>query len=85
MNDLKKDYGDARRTQVLKRLQEIEEKDLVKKEDVVITITEKGYIKRMPFKTYHEQKRGGKGVIGTELSTDDFVKQSKTRLMSRDF
>jgi DNA gyrase subunit A len=75
LNDLKKDYGDARRTQVLKRLQEIEEKDLVKKEDVVITITEKGYIKRMPFKTYHEQKRGGKGVIGTELASDDFVKQ----------
>ena len=48
---------------------------MVQKKDVVITITDKGYIKRMPFKTYHEQKRGGKGVIGTELSSEDFVKQ----------
>ena len=41
----------------------------------MITVTEKGYIKRMPFKAYNEQKRGGKGAIGTGLSTDDFVKQ----------
>ena len=45
------------------------------KQDVVITITDKGYIKRMPYKSYHEQNRGGKGMIGTELASDDFVKQ----------
>ena len=78
VNELKSKYGDERRTRVIKVIKEIEEKDLVLKQDVVITITEKGYIKRMPFKSYNEQKRGGKGVIGTDLSTDDFVKQLLT-------
>ena len=78
LNELKKNYGDDRRTRIIKSIREIEEKDLVLKQDVVITITEKGYIKRMPFKAYHEQRRGGKGVIGTDLATDDFVKQILT-------
>jgi DNA gyrase subunit A len=75
LSELKKNYGDDRRTKIIKSVKDIEEKDLVLKQDVVITITEKGYIKRMPFKAYNEQKRGGKGVIGATLSTDDFVKQ----------
>jgi DNA gyrase subunit A len=75
LNDLKTNYGDDRRTKIIKTVQEIEEKDLVLKQDVVITITDKGYIKRMPYKSYHEQNRGGKGMIGTELASDDFVKQ----------
>src|SRR3989344_4782878 len=74
LNELKKNYGDPRRSQIIKTVKEIAEKDLVQKMDVVITITEKGYIKRMPFKSYHEQKRGGKGMIGAELSSEDFVK-----------
>jgi len=78
LNDLKKSYGDDRRTSVLKSVKELKEKDLVKKEDVVITITDKGYVKRMPFQAYKEQKRGGKGVIGADLSTGDFVKQILT-------
>ena len=73
--ELKKNYGDARRSTVIKSVKELKEKDLVQKKDVVITITEKGYIKRMPFRVYHEQKRGGKGVIGAELTSEDFVKQ----------
>ncbi|MFA5174587.1 MAG: DNA gyrase subunit A [Candidatus Pacearchaeota archaeon] len=75
LRELKTNYGDDRRSKIIKSVKEIEEKDLVQKQDVVITITDKGYIKRMPFKSYHEQKRGGKGVIGTELASDDFVKQ----------
>jgi len=78
LNELKKNFGDNRRTQVLQSIKELKEKDLVKKEDVVVSITEKGYIKRMPFRVYREQKRGGKGVIGTDLSTGDFVKQILT-------
>ena len=76
--ELKKNYGDVRRTQLLKSVREITEKELVKKEDVVISITDKGYIKRMPFRAYREQKRGGKGVIGADLTTGDFVKQILT-------
>jgi DNA gyrase subunit A len=71
---LKKNYGDPRRSTIIKSIKDIEEKDLVQKKDVIITITEKGYIKRMPFKAYNEQKRGGRGVIGAELTSEDFVK-----------
>ena len=74
--EIKRKYGDERKTQVLVReIGEIEEKDMVQKKDVVITITDKGYAKRMDTKTYKEQKRGGKGVIGSDLATGDFVKQ----------
>ncbi len=73
--ELKKSYGDSRRSNIIKSIKDIGEADLVRKEDVVVTVTDKGYIKRMPFKSYNEQKRGGKGVIGTGLSTDDFVTQ----------
>jgi len=77
--ELRRKYGDERRTQVLQReIKDFEEKDLIQKSDVVVTITDKGYAKRMDVKTYKEQKRGGKGVIGSDLSTGDFVKQLLT-------
>ena len=75
VNELKTKYGDNRKTTVLKRINEISEKDLIQGKDVVVTITDKGYCKRMESKTYREQKRGGKGVIGSHLATGDFVKQ----------
>ena len=75
VNELKKEYGDNRRTQVLQRIAEISEKDLVQRKEVVVTITEKGYCKRMDVKDYKEQKRGGKGVIGSNLAMGDFTKQ----------
>lgn len=78
ISDMNKKYGDKRRTQVMQRIKEISEKDLVQEKDVVITITEKGYCKRMDIQTYKEQKRGGKGVIGSGLATGDFVKQLMT-------
>lgn len=75
VKELKEKYGDIRRTQILKRVSEISEKDLVQKKEVVVTITDKGYCKRMDVESYREQKRGGKGVIGSNLATGDFVKQ----------
>jgi len=75
VNELKKKYGDNRRTYILKRISDISEKDLVQKKDVVISITEKGYCKRMDIQTYKEQRRGGQGVIGSHLATGDFIKQ----------
>jgi len=75
VNELKNKYGDSRRTQVLKRISEISEKDLVQQKEVIVTITDKGYCKRMDLKTYKEQKRGGKGVMGSNLATGDFTKQ----------
>jgi len=73
--EIKKEFGDERRSRMIAAVKEFQEKDLVKKEDVIVSITDKGYIKRMPYKAYKEQKRGGKGVIGADLSTGDFVKQ----------
>lgn len=70
-----KEFGDNRRTTIMKKIREIEEKDLVQEKEVVVTITEKGYCKRMDVKSYKEQKRGGRGVIGSNLSTEDFVRQ----------
>ena len=75
INELKNKYGDTRNTTVLKKVKEISEKDLVQEKEVVVTITDKGYSKRMDLKAYKEQKRGGKGVIGSNLATGDFVKQ----------
>ncbi len=75
LSEIKKNYGDPRRSQVIQSIKEIKEKDLIAKKDVIVSITEKGYIKRMLPRVYHEQKRGGRGVIGTELATGDFVKQ----------
>lgn len=75
VSELKKKYGDNRRTQILQKIGEISEKDLIQKKEVIVSITEKGYCKRMDLKTYKEQKRGGKGVIGSNLTTGDFVKQ----------
>ncbi len=75
VSELRKKYGDPRRTSVLKTINEIREKDVIQDKQVVITITDKGYCKRMDVKAYREQKRGGKGVIGSNLATGDFVKQ----------
>ncbi len=75
VNELRSKYGDNRKTNVLLRISDISEKDLVQKKEVVVTITDKGYCKRMDLKTYKEQKRGGRGVIGSNLATGDFVKQ----------
>lgn len=76
--ELRREYGDARRTTIFERVKELTEKELVAKKDVIITITAKGYVKRMDMKSYREQKRGGKGVVGADLATGDFVKQVMT-------
>lgn len=78
VNELKKEYGDNRRTQILKSIKEIKEKDLIQEKEVVITITDKGYCKRMDVQSYKEQNRGGRGVIGSDLAMGDFVKQMIT-------
>ena len=62
----------------MKRIGEFSEKDLVQEKEVVVNITDKGYCKRMDIQTYKEQKRGGRGVIGSNLATGDFVKQLLT-------
>ena len=70
-DDIIEGYADGRKTEIMARSGEIQIEDLVKKEDVIVTITHKGYIKRMATDTYKTQKRGGKGVKGAS-SNDDF-------------
>ncbi|MCH7504357.1 DNA gyrase subunit A, partial [PVC group bacterium] len=67
-------YGDARRTQIIADVEELDIEDLIADEDMVITITNSGYIKRLPPSTYRQQHRGGKGVTGMTTKEDDFVK-----------
>ncbi|MFH0831460.1 MAG: DNA gyrase subunit A [archaeon] len=73
--DLKRNFGDERRTNILQRIAEIQEKDLIVKKQAIVTITGKGYVKRMDEKAYKEQKRGGKGMIGSDLATGDYIRQ----------
>ena len=71
--DIKNRFGDERRTQIIELEEQIEDEDLIENEEVVITLTHKGYIKRVPLNTYTVQKRGGKGIIGTTAKEEDFV------------
>jgi DNA gyrase subunit A len=72
---LKAEYGDARRTEIVAQTTEIGIEDLIKDEEMVITISHAGYIKRNPLKNYRAQKRGGKGKIGMETREEDFVER----------
>ena len=78
VGDLKKNYGDARRTKVVKNFGDISEKDLIEEKDVVVMLTNSGYIKRVDLLTYREQRRGGSGVSGLGLKDEDFVKSMLT-------
>jgi DNA gyrase subunit A len=78
VSELKNKYGDERRTKIIRRIAEISEKDLIEKKDVVVMLTEGGYIKRVDLKSYREQKRGGAGVSGTDLKEEDFVRTMVT-------
>ena len=71
--EMRSKYGDDRKTQFMDSIEVIEDEDLIKKEDVVITMTGSGYIKRLPMDTYKQQGRGGKGVKGTGMKEEDFV------------
>ncbi len=66
-------FGDERRTQISEDYGDLDIEDLIVQEDVVVTVTHAGYVKRMPIETYKVQKRGGKGVIGTDMKEEDFV------------
>ncbi|MFH1782030.1 MAG: DNA gyrase subunit A [Candidatus Omnitrophota bacterium] len=71
--EVKKKYGDERRTEIVARQEEIEIEDLIAEEDMVITISHSGYIKRLPTGSYKKQKRGGVGVTGMDMKDEDFI------------
>ncbi len=78
LEELKEKYGDNRRSRLVGKVGDFNEEELVEKKDVVVTLTAKGYIKRLDLAQYKEQKRGGKGVIGSGLTEGDFVKELLT-------
>jgi DNA gyrase subunit A len=71
--ELKKKYSDLRRTEIREEEEEFTIEDLIAEEDMVITVTHKGYIKRLGVSSYRRQSRGGRGVIGIETKEKDFV------------
>lgn len=73
LTEVKIKYGDERRTLIEKNPYSFEDEDLIDDEEVVITLTHGGYIKRLPIDTYNAQKRGGRGIQGVSAKEDDFV------------
>jgi DNA gyrase subunit A (EC 5.99.1.3) len=73
LHEIKKKYGDSRRTEIVEEAAEIDVEDMIVEEDMVVSITHSGYIKRSPVSLYRSQQRGGKGSSGMVTKEDDFV------------
>lgn len=73
LQEIRERFADERRTEILVGEESILDEDLIPQEEVVITITHTGYIKRLPLTTYRSQKRGGRGVVGMDTKDNDFV------------
>ena len=73
--EIKEKYGDERRTEIIEEEGEYEIEDFISLEDIVITYTRDGYLKRLPLSTYRKQRRGGKGKIGMTTKLEDLVDQ----------
>lgn len=73
MREISKKFGDKRRTEITRAERDLDVEDLIADEDMVVTITHTGYVKRIPVATYRSQKRGGKGVTGVNLKEDDVI------------
>jgi DNA gyrase subunit A len=66
-------YGDERRTRITGAVRELDDEDLIPEEEMVVTVTHRGYIKRQPIGLYRAQRRGGRGITGSTMREDDFV------------
>ncbi|MBW2450261.1 MAG: DNA gyrase subunit A [Deltaproteobacteria bacterium] len=73
LSEMQKDYGDERRTEIVESTKEITIEDMIVEEDMVVTISKSGYIKRNPITLYRKQLRGGKGKMAMVVKEDDFV------------
>lgn len=73
LEEIKEKFGDSRRSEITLDTTDMEIEDLIAEEDVVITVTHRGYIKRLPLTTYRSQRRGGRGVHGMATGENDFV------------
>ena len=73
LQEIKKKFGTPRKTQLSGDVKDIDVEDLIAEENVVVTMTKAGYVKRLPVTTYRQQKRGGKGMQGVSLKDNDYV------------
>ena len=73
--EMKEKYADPRRTDIIGDVEDFDIEELIAEEDVVVTLSHEGYIKRMPLTTYRKQGRGGKGIIGSDKKEGDFIEQ----------
>lgn len=71
--EMKRKFNDKRRTQIIAQAQDFSREDLIAEEDIVISVTHSGYVKRQPIDTYRSQKRGGRGIQGAGTKEEDFV------------
>ena len=75
LTEIKAKYGDERRSEISFDVNEIDIEDLIDEEEIIITLTHMGYVKRMPVTTYRSQRRGGRGISGVTTKEEDFVEQ----------
>ncbi|UCC72247.1 MAG: DNA gyrase subunit A [Gemmatimonadota bacterium] len=75
LDELAKKYGDDRRTQIAGEIEDFSVEDLIPEEEMVVTVSHEGYIKRMPVDTYRRQRRGGRGVAGMATKEEDWVER----------
>ena len=73
LTEVKERFGDGRRTDIVAETGDMEIEDLIAEEEMVITISHSGYIKRLPVSTYRQQRRGGRGITGAGTKTEDFI------------
>jgi DNA gyrase subunit A len=71
--EIKEKHGDARRTKITAKVEQFEMEDLIAEEEVIVTVSHSGYVKRMPIDTYRRQARGGRGIIGSDTKEGDFI------------
>lgn len=81
---IKEKYGDDRRTEIIEGEIDVEDEDLIKEENIIISLSSNGYMKRLPVNTYRTQNRGGRGVKGMTLNEDDIIEQNIT-MSTHDF
>jgi DNA gyrase subunit A len=75
LREVQRDFGDPRRTEIVGEASDLSDEDLIADEDMVVTVSHTGYVKRNPVSLYRAQKRGGKGKTGAMTSDDDFIEQ----------
>ncbi|MEO6608640.1 MAG: DNA gyrase subunit A [Aestuariivirga sp.] len=73
LNEVKTDFATPRKTQIVENEGEVEDEDLIQREDMVVTVSHAGYVKRVPLSAYRAQRRGGKGRAGVQVRDEDFV------------